>query len=206
MFTKLTTLLCLIFAGGAWLTATAAENQQNILYPFSYSPELEEVIATIRHLPEARYLLEKIRREGRLGIYTNGDNHISRQFGACWDPVNRRMFVDQANRSSRGTLIGSIVFELHNALLSSVFNYYDALAARGDIEEDDYVRSIEYLEYQNSLNASKLVRKGVEQSLFPSDAHLPIYASFEEYYYFQQLGGHSARIAENYRQLAPTHR
>ena len=99
--------------------------------------------------------------------------------------------------------MGSILFELHNALADSKITYYYQLAAQGKIKKEAYVSGIEYIEYQNSMKASQLASKGIEMGVFPRSAYLPTYGSFEEYYRFQKKAGHSAWIAYTYDQLAP---
>jgi hypothetical protein len=166
------------------------------------SPELQNVVATIQQLPEARKLIATIQEEGPISIVVNTTSTL-RQFGAFWDPDRRIIAVNVTSDSSQGTLIGSILFELQNAFVNAKLNHLHDLASEGKIEKEKYVRAIEFLEYKNSLKASKLSEKGVKLGIFPVEARLPTYRNFKEHYRFQKLGGHSAWLEQNYNQIAP---
>ena len=163
--------------------------------------QLQEIITTIQKLPEARQLFATIQREGPIQIIFDKDNDICREFGACWDPDHRVICVSTDSGRSKGDLIGSLLFELQNALVNSKIRYYDDLASKGNIGKEDYVRSIEYLEYQNSKKAAYIAERGIQQGLFPIQARLSTYDNFEEHYHYQKIGGHSACIARNYQNI-----
>lgn len=203
MFKNILLLFCLIsiFQSSDVLAINSYEEGSCGLY---YSPQLKNVMSTLQKLPEVRELMSAIQKEGAMRILTSEDNPVCQQFGACWDPDHRIIFVNTTSgysEESQGTMIGSILFELQNAAVNSKINHYDALAANGQIEKEDYVRGIEYLEFQNSIRASQLAEKGIEWGIFPVSARLQTYDNFEEHYYFQKLSGHSAWIARNYHNL-----
>lgn len=184
------------------LPSIYAENihHQNSSHLIQCSPELEKIVKTIQQLPEVKELIHQIQKEGAIKIMVNPTS-LSKQFGAFWDPDHRTISVNVSNRS-KGEIIGSILFELQNALVNSKINFYDDLAANGKIQKENYVREMERLEYHNSLKASKLAEKGIRLGIFPSSAHLPTYNSFEEHYYYQQVGGHSAWVENNFNQIS----
>lgn len=202
MFKRILVSCCIMIASQA-SQMFAADSDWEHSTSISYSTQLEDIITTIQQLPEAQKLIASIQKEGALRIIVNKQIPVCEQFGACWDPDNRIICVNTVptSRHSKGAVIGSILFELHNASVNSQINYYDSLAARGEIEKEDYVRSIEFLEYENSIKTAQMAEKGIQAGLFPANARLPTYSNFEEHYYFQKVGGHSAWIAHNYNQL-----
>lgn len=165
------------------------------------SPKLQSCLTAIEMLPEAKKLLDSIQQEGPIRI-TTSNSSLAKQFGAFWDPDDRVICVNLAFHSSEGKLIGSILFELHNASINSKLEHLDFLAYKKKINRDHYVESVERLEYQNSKNAAALAEKGVQLGIFPSSARLPTYRNFEEHFRMQQEGGHSSQIAHNYDQLS----
>lgn len=191
---KILICFCTLFIGTISIASAAPR-------PLYCDPQLQRHINTIQKIPEAAKLIESIQKEGPIQICANREP-LSQQFGAYWDGQNRVICVNTSQRSE-GAIIGSIIFELHNAAINSKINECDALAASGQIDRENYVRSIEYLEYQNSLMSSNLAKKGIEMRLIPNDARLPTYRNFEEHYRMQKIGGHSAFIAKNYDSIAP---
>lgn len=163
---------------------------------------VQECIDKIQELPEAREMMEAIQKDGPVRIAVS--NHpLSQQFGAYWDVDQRVICVCPAFHSSVGKMIGSILFEMHNALHDSQINHYYDLASEGKIDRESYIRSIEHLEYLNSKSTAALAEKGIEQGIFPPEARRNTYDNFEEHYYYQQYGGHSAWIGRSYDSLAP---
>lgn len=179
----------------------ALESDLNHLTSINHSWQLSEIITTIQKLPEAKKLIAAIQKEGAISVICNQDEAVCQQFGACWDPDHRVILVNMLQKQSKGEIIGSILFELQNALMNCKILYYDGLAMKGKIGEENYVQAIEYLEYQNSLKASKLAEQGIQLGIFPISARLLTYSSFEEHYRVQKAEGHSDWIAHNYHQL-----
>lgn len=201
MFKKIIVFCCLSLICQASLVFSLGVNQNEPNF-VNCSDQLKDVFTKIQQLPEANHLINTIQKEGPISIKVNTDPEL-RQFGAFWDQDRRIIFVNVFKNHPRGALIGTILFELHNALVNSKMEYLDHLASIGHIAKEDYVRSIEYLEYQNSLKASKLAEKGIKMGIFPSEALLPTYRNFEEHYYFQKIGKHSDWIANNFDHLCP---
>jgi len=163
--------------------------------------QLEYCLKKIQELPEARQLMSRIQKEGAIR-FSLSNNSLSQQFGAFWDADNRIIFVNPNWHQERGELIGSIIFEMHNASVSSQLDRLDYLAANGQIDKDKYVESVERIEYVNSKNAAALIEKGIKSGLFPESARLMTYSTFDEHFYYQKKGGHSAWIAKTYDHLS----
>lgn len=160
-------------------------------------PELTFSLKAIQALPEGTTLISKILAEGPLNIAV-GENAVVRDFSACWDPDSRTIFIGLASRPTRGEVLGSLIFELQNALVSSQFDKLNQKAIQGRIKKADYIRSMEHLEYINSMNASKLAKIGIQKGLFPKSACLPTYKNFEEHFYYQKMSGHSDVFGQNF--------
>ncbi|MBA3815765.1 MAG: hypothetical protein H0X29_04450 [Parachlamydiaceae bacterium] len=172
-------------------------------YEIPCALELRGCLNKIRQLPEARNLIATIQREGAIQITINNDSNLTKKFGAFWDPNNRIITVNYFRGISEGSLIGSIIFEMHNALVNSKMIDLDNLAVAGKIDRDTYVEKFERLEYINSKDASRLVQQGIQADVFPRDAYLHTYMNFDEHFYVQKEAGHSEFIARNFDQLAP---
>lgn len=126
---------------------------------------------------------------------------LSNQFGAFWDPDGRAICIALSRGTTEGEIIGSIIFELHNALVNSKFKELEDLVIRRKINRSTYVRSMEYLEYVNSINASKLADKGIQNGFLPADSRLMTYSNFEEHFSEQKRSGHSACFESHYDYL-----
>lgn len=164
------------------------------------SNRLDKAVATIQMLPEARALIQNVEQEGSIHIRSSSHS-LSDQFGAFWDPEYRRICVSSSNQRNNGKLIGSIIFELHNALISKKLDHLAFLASKNRISRINYIIAVERLEYQNSLNAAKMIEKGIQMGIFPISTRMKTYHSFEEHYRIQQMGGHSGWIGNAYDQL-----
>lgn len=167
------------------------------------SPELRNSVMVLLKLQEIRDLITTIQQEGPIRIMMNNNSYLSQEFGAFWDGENRIIFVNFGQNRTQEDVLGSIIFELHNALANSKIRHLDDLASMGRIDRDSYVEGIERIEYENSLMASALAKKGIDLGILPVKAQLPTYRSFEIHFQMQKIGGHSDWIARNYDELAP---
>jgi hypothetical protein len=190
-------LSCLLLTCQTNFTVEAAPQIKNAPLNIKCAPQLQDNLNTMLKLPEIRDLISTIQKEGNIQI-TVRNTELSEQFGAFWDMDNRIICIAMSPNSSKGRIIGSILFELHNALANSQLNALDELAAQKKITKSAYVEGVERIEYHNSLKASAITAKGVKLGLFPPDAELSTYSSFEEHYRIQQWAGHSAWIAKTY--------
>lgn len=166
------------------------------------SPQLQKQLAKIKKIPEANKLIQRIQKEGSIYIVASS-SPVAKQFGAFWDPDRRVISVNISKHRYEGELISSILFEMHNAAANSKIDRLDYLATTGQIDKESYVRGIEHIEYENSLSSAEIVDKGIRLSIFPPEAYLGTYDSFEEHFYYQKISGHSDHIAKNFDQLAP---
>lgn len=157
--------------------------------------QLRKCFEAVLQIPEAKELINNIRKEGSFDIAMLNAS-LSQQFGAYWDPDLRIINIDPSR--DHGEMIGSLLFELHNASVTSKINELNALASQRLINKADYIESMEYLEYINSLNASRIAQKGILMKLLPLSARLPTYSSFKEHFRAQLMSGHSDTFARNY--------
>lgn len=178
-----------------------ASSQEIAFTSVECSPQLQQAVNKIMQISEARSLINTIQQEGPIRIIAN-THPLSEQFGAYWDLGKRTICINLSHCRSEGKVIGSIVFELHNAAANSKLQHFDHLALTKNIDRESYVKGVEYVEYENSLKASHLTKVGIQMGIFPADAYLPIYRNFEEHYHFQIIGGHSAWIGSNYDGLS----
>jgi hypothetical protein len=197
MFKKLFFIHFLFLFTGLSLFASSAQSPIIL----DCERELRPYVSKIFMLPEARSLIASILQGGQIRFRTS-HHALSEQFGAYWDIDQRSLCVNLNSHASEGQIIASILFELHNAEANSQFEYWDTLASLRHIEKERYIREIEYIEYENSLKTYQLSMQGIRQGIFPTDASLPIYKSFEEHFYYQKVGGHSQWIGQTYDQLA----
>ena len=125
------------------------------------------IVNTILKLPNAQKLIATIQKEGpiRIAIRNTG---LSNQFGAFWDRQDRVIGISfsQGSQLQQGKIIGSIIFELQNALTNSKMDHFDHLASSRQIGKEEYVEAMEHLEFQNSKNASRLVEEGIQERAF----------------------------------------
>lgn len=167
--------------------------------PVTCSPQLQTYLQSILKIPEAKVLVEAITKEGPIQIVT-GNQAISRQFGAFWDPDRRIICIHLPPNASQKEVIGSLLFELHNASANSKIHHLNQLANQRKIDKAHYVESMEYLEYLNSKKASQLAQAGIKMGALPKGSALPTYSNFQEHFEAQKQSGHSACFARNYDQ------
>lgn len=168
--------------------------------PVSCAPQLQKCFSKLMQLPEINALVSQIQSEGAIRIVTSNEA-LAKQFGAFWDPDKRRIAINVPFHRSEGEIIGSILFELHNAAVNKKLVGLHLQAVRKQISKQAYVDAVERLEYNNSLSASAIAESGIRKGIFPSSARLPIYDSFSEHLHVQRISGHSAQIAAHFDSL-----
>ena len=162
---------------------------------------LQNCLSKVLKLSSARELIAEIQQQGPIQIRVVR-HPLSQQFGAYWDREGRVIGIQLSSQKlDEGKVIGSIIFELQNALANRDFDRLDALASSGRLGKEKYVEAMEHLEYQNSKKASALVQEGISQGLFPATAYLPTYSCFEEHFYYQKISGHSNAFRQAYDAL-----
>lgn len=190
--TYLITVLSLNAAQNSSFSAEAASESS-----VRCAPELKKHFQALLKIPEAKAIIEKIRQEGSFQIIVESTG-LTRRFGAFWDPNRRIICIDASSDLSGGEVIGSLLFELHNASVNLQFDHLDKLAAGGKITKEHYIESMEYIEYLNSLSTSKIASTGIRMGVLPLEARLPTYPNFKEHFKAQKSSGHSACFARNY--------
>lgn len=183
-----TLLFCLFFLSGCLYA-----------YP-KHSHQLSHCINALYQLEDTRLLLESVEAQGTITIKAAQMGHYATN--AAWYPDERTICVNFSHKRSYGSLIRSLVFELHNALNQKEFDHYDALASQKRISKEKYIESVEYLEYTNALKTAEIMQKGINQGIFPGDSGWCISSSFAEHYQIQKEAGHSKCIGDLYDVLA----
>ncbi len=167
----------------------------------SYPNELEEAVSTLAKVPEIVTLINKVQEDGPVSIKFE---HMSAfDFEALWNSDSRTIVVNAKNNKTKGGIITSILFELHNAKTNNQLISLFEQAQKGEINKDTYVRSVEKMEHENAVNTARLINKGIKDGIFPEDAYWPIYENFEDHYKLQQVFGHSQWLAKKYDEMHP---
>lgn len=167
----------------------------------SYHPNLKQAIKAVESLPEAAALIDEVQLSGKIGVDTQ--NIESFDFEAMWNAGTRKIIVNAQKNKTLGKTICSILFELHNAKTNDQLLSLFAMAQQGTISKSDYVEKVERMEHQNAVNTNRLIEKGIEMGLFPTEARWPIFEDFEDHYMIQQIYGHSQWIANNFDTMNP---
>lgn len=165
----------------------------------SYPLQLKPVVKTMERLPEVQALLELVQQSGMVKIEVISGQHGD--FDAFWSGPQRTILINPQRNSSDGTLICSILFELHNALANPKLKHLTHLATMGAISKQDYVEKVERIEHQNALHTCQIIEKGIKQGIFPTSTRWTIYEDFSAHFKIQQTYGHSAWLAERYDEL-----
>lgn len=166
-----------------------------------YPQQLSSVINKIHQSSEARELIAKAQQRGPIRVQAN--HNLSRDFHAYWEGSGRVICVTMSKQVNEGSLISSIIFELHNAVTDARLEQLTHMAMDGKISKDRYVELIERMEHENAVNAVALLKKGIQRGVFPQSAGLEVIKDFEDHYKTQQLAGHSQWIAAQYDQYNP---
>ncbi len=167
-------------------------------YP-KHSPELTQLVQTLYRFEDTKQLLAQAEEEGPFTIRTAKMGQQAPE--ASWMVYPRLISINTSYYRSYGSMITSLVFELHNVLSTKQFDDYDQLALSGKINREQFIRGIEEIEYSNARKTSYLLWKGVQQGLFPRDAAMPIPHNFEDHFRLQLDSGHSSLIGSMYDDL-----
>lgn len=161
------------------------------------SPKLEKVYELVLEVPEVESLVDQILKKGPLQIEMN--RHLSKQFEGYWDGQDRTIYITKTD--STAGKISTLIFEMHNAAYDDELERLDSLAKLGQISRSEYIRSVEFWEYQNAKRCAEILDKGIAMGLFPRESHWPISSNFEDHFQIQKKAGHSAHIGKMYDQL-----
>lgn len=157
-----------------------------------YPPSLDSALKKITSSPdrELNEILAKIRKQfGKINI----------EIGPCsgnkalWILKSRTVKIDTSVlKKSEANIIAYIVFELINA--SKTTDFKAIIANVNDVE--NFVRSIEQVEYNNGLSTKKIVSKIVGTEADFDFKH--ICPTFDLHYALDQIKGHSERLAKTF--------
>lgn len=166
-----------------------------------YSSELQKVVKAVEKLPAARDLIERVQSEGGVSVAVSRRNNLN--FSAYWESQSRQITLNLSYQRSFGTLIRSLLFELHNAASNSQFEELYRRAMSGTISREQYILGMERIEYSNCLKTSELLRQGIKLGIFPAGVDWYIPSSFQRHYEIQCSGGHAQYHGRNYDRMSP---
>lgn len=162
----------------------------------SYTPEVAKPLSYLYQIDEFRQLMAEVENEGAISIRTaDFGMKIS---GAMWVSNKRAIYLNSASHLSLGNMIRSILFELHNAKTEKWFLYYDKMACEGRISKNEYIETIERLEYENVVRTVYILNKGIRMGLLPREAHWEVARTFQEHLHMQRHCGHSGLIGQTF--------
>lgn len=180
------------------------------LFSFSISPlfagflstpnELKKAVDAIESFSEGKEFLNYCQSNGKIDL--KWKNLGTNQSTACWIGHERVIILNASREFTEGRKISSILFELNNAITHNEFIHLNKLAFENKITKNEFVRTVEMLEYKNVLKTRQLLEKGVELGIFPSDCLIPIAPNFEEHFKVQISSGHCEAIAKQYEQIS----
>ncbi len=198
---KILTLLATVFLllTNPFLDSIHPPQLQNLKQFASYPSQAKQALNALNKLPEFHDLLERAQKDGPIQLKM--ESHPN--FEGLWDGHTRSIVVNTRFNPSLGSMICTILFELHNANTAQYYDRLIELAQEGSLTKDQYVEKVERAEYQNAKNTHDLLEKGIRSGIFPESAHWPVVPDFEEHYKVQQISGHSIFIANNYDQINP---
>ncbi|MBS0629126.1 MAG: hypothetical protein JSS30_02735 [Verrucomicrobia bacterium] len=160
-------------------------------------PKLMPILEKVQQLPEASAVIDQVLCEGPLTIKINRE--LSSEFDGYWSSHYRTIYITP-NRSEC-TQITALLMELHNALRTCDIEHMYSLAQNRSIGRKQFIRDFEYIEYENALEAKRLVEIGAKQGLFPHNCRFNIADNFLDHLDVQYSQGHSASIGRIYDQL-----
>jgi hypothetical protein len=169
----------------------------------NYPSELKSPIETLLSFPKAQRVLSEVEKKvGRIRVRLKSFS-ISTQ-SAMWHPKSHSIILHPKKKRNEGDVIRLVLFEMHNAKNQYKFQKIDALANRGAIDKQSYIRAIEYIEYENVMETVALIDEGIRQGYYPKSAHWKVYNDFEKHYALQQRVGHSQFIGATYDKISPS--
>jgi len=162
----------------------------------------EKAMVALTKVPEFNEVVKKAEAYGAIKLEVVA--MPNEQFEAFWDSTHRVIRINQAKQPELGSLITSILFELHNAASDPHFRQLYHQAKSGQLNKERYVEKVERMEHQNALNTCTILQKGIRLGYFPKEADWSILRSFDDHYKLQQLHGHSQWIANNFDMMFPS--
>lgn len=188
-----------LFVTDAFSATHRTSYSQDALNYFPTS--LQNVIARIHRLPEARQLIAQVQQNGPVQVVVN--KAMTKEFGAFWEGTSRTILITEPQQRSESELIHSLLFELHNALTDHTLEQLSHLAQTRKIDKDTFVERVERMEHSNALRTKALIDKGIQMGIFPTSAAVSVIRDFQDHYTTQQIFGHSGWIATQYELYNP---
>ena len=111
--------------------------------------ELKQAVDSIESLDEGRQFLDLCQKSGQIDLKFKalGQN----QSTACWIGHERVIILNASREFTEGKKINSILFELNNSLTHNEFVNLNKLAYQNRISKNEFVESVERLEYNNVI-------------------------------------------------------
>lgn len=159
--------------------------------------KLQSTLETIRQLPEAEKLLQKVLEEGSISVEMN--RFVSNQFEGYWAPNKRTIYITEGQ--SEADRLVTMLFEMHNAKRDKDFKELDRLALGKKIDQNEYVQRAERIEYENCVSTSKLLTLGRERGIFSKECRWDVADTFDEHFKWMKRSGHAAWHADSYKSL-----
>jgi len=192
--------LALTFLGIFLVTSPiTASNTQTATFLVDHPSYINDALKTLHKLPEVKALFQRVEKEGVIHVTQN--HSITAQFGAFWEGYSRNILVNIGPKSTPGTILCSILFELHNAATDRDFAKLAFQASSGKLTKQEYVEKVERLEHSNAIKTVRLLEKGIREGYFPKTARWPIFENFEDHFRLQKQTGHSQWIANRYDEI-----
>jgi len=124
-----------------------------------------------------------------------GEQLRNTQVPASWDPSRKTIFLSPLLKTLED-MAAALIFELVNVSADNRFRRLDESAKENLLTKSEYVEAVEYEEFQTAKKTEELVH-----TLFPKRPKPLRLSQFADHYRYQQLCGHSARIAKQYDRL-----
>jgi len=159
---------------------------------------LSPILAKIETLPEGKELVSGILEQGPLKIRVS---RFSTQFEGSWTAYDRVIHVTKRSNMPESSLITTLLFELQNAYRTADLESIYRMATSRQLSKKEFIRKVEYFEYENALATSKLLKLGIAAGIFPRSSYWYISGDFEKHFAAQKRGGHSAAIGKIYNQI-----
>lgn len=160
-------------------------------------PIFREAILSIQSLPEGQQAITHAELKGKIRVVRSQ----SGQFEAYWDGSGRKIMVNQHKNPSKGALICSILFELHNAQTDTELKNLQRMARQKRIPRNEFVLEMERIEHQNALRTCEILEKGIREGIFPVEARWQIAEDFDSHYRTQVAAGHAGYHGRSYDRL-----
>ncbi len=177
---------CVIFS----FNYTTSSNHEQI----SVQNALEMVLA----LPETAALWKEIQSEGPVRVIAVSSPF---QFEAVWEGEARVILVNLGMARSKASIISSILFEMQNAKGNRKLTSLYSAARWNQMSLDQFATEIEQFEYENLINAERLLKQGQGRGIYPRECFLPHFVNFSDYLHTQEITGHTAYHRDTYKAL-----